>query len=288
MFTRNRLLFFGSLILQLLGLVQARAVPTTNGLYAGFQTTMGTFYCVLRYDVAPRTAANLVSLADGSKDWLDYSKANVVKRPFYNGLTFHRVIKGFVIQGGSPNGQGTDDPGYRFRDEISATLTHNRAGILSMANSGTNSNGSQFYITLTPQPSLDGHYTVFGSIVEGLNVVTNIGNVTTDANDKPLVPVLMTNVFILRIGLAASNFNATAVAPALPVPRLKASRMESAPPNLLLLWDQLANYEYRICYGGSLKNWNGFLVGPFAGRYMNDFRSAFSSQFFVTVESKID
>jgi cyclophilin family peptidyl-prolyl cis-trans isomerase len=266
----------------------ARAVPTTNGVYAGFQTTMGTFYCVLRYDLAPRTVGNFVSLADGSKDWLDYSKATMVKRPFYNGLTFHRVIKGFVIQGGSPNGQGTDDPGYRFRDEILPALTHNRAGILAMANSGTNSNGSQFYITLAPQPSLDGHYTVFGSVVEGLNVVTNIGNVSTDLNDKPLMPVLMTNVFILRIGSAASNFNATAVVPALPVPRLKVSRMQILGPDLLLLWDQLTNYEYRICYSGNLNGWRGFLVGPFAGRYMNDFRGAFPSQFFVVAESKID
>jgi len=272
----------------LLGLVQARAVPTTNGLYAGFQTTMGTFYCVLRYDLTPRTVANFVSLTDGSKDWLDYSKPAVVKGRFYNGLTFHRVIKGFVIQGGSPNGVGTDDAGYLFRDEITALLTHNRAGILAMANSGTNSNGSQFYITLAPQPGLDGHYTIFGSIVEGLNVVTNIGNVNTDTNNKPFVPVVMTNVFILRIGSAASNFNANAIAPALPIPRLKASRMLVIAPSLLLLWDQLPNYEYRICYGDNLRNWNGFWLGPYTGRVMDDFRALFPSQFFFVVEAKID
>ena len=267
---------------------EIQAVPTTNGLYATFETSKGTFYCLLRYDLVPRTVANFVSLADGAKDWLDYSKAMVVERPFYNGLTFHRVISGFVIQGGSPNGQGNDDPGYRFRDEITSALTHNKAGILAMANSGTNSNGSQFYVTLGPQPSLDGHYTIFGEVVEGLGVVTNIGNVATDTNNKPLVPVFMTSVTILRLGTAASNFNAVAVSPPLPVPRPKLSQMQLQQPNLLLLWDRLAGYEYRLCYSGDLKSWKGFFVGAYAGRYMNDFWSTFPYQFFVTVETKID
>jgi len=264
------------------------AVPTTNGLYASIATTKGTFFCILRYDLVPRTVGNFVSLTDGSKDWLDYSKAAVVKKPFYNGLTFHRVVTNFVIQGGSPNGQGTDDPGYRFRDEITNSLSHNKAGILAMANSGPNSNGSQFYLTLGPQLFLDGHYSIFGAVVEGLNVVTNIGNVATDTNNRPLVPVYMTNVTILRIGTAASNFNATAISPALPVPRFKACRMQIQGPDLLLLWDQLSGYEYRFCYSGDLKAWNGWYVGAYAGRYMDDFHATFPFQFFVAVESKID
>jgi len=268
---------------------RTQAVPTTNGLYATFDTSKGTFSCILRYDLVPRTVANFVGLAEGNKEWLDYHKGTVVQRPFYNGLTFHRVISGFVIQGGSPNGNGTDDPGYRFRNEITSLLTHNKAGILAMANSGgTNSNGSQFYVTLSPQPSLDSRYTVFGEVVEGLDVVTNIGNVATDANDKPLVPVYMTNVLVLRIGQAASNFNASTVSPALPIPRPKLSRLQIQPPHLILLWAPLAAYEYRFCYSGDLRTWNGLYIGTYAGRYLDDFWPATRSQFFVTFESKID
>jgi peptidylprolyl isomerase len=271
------------------GGARGQAVPTTNGLYAAFNTSMGTFYCNLRYDLTPRTVANFIGLAEGSKTWLDYSKAALSNRPFYNGLTFHRVVTNFVIQSGSPNGLGTDDPGYQFRNEIVAGLNQNSAGALAMANAGTtNSNGSQFYVTLSPQPELNGNYTVFGGVVEGLDVVTNIGAVAVDANDKPLVPVLLNSVTILRIGASASNFNAAAVSPALPAPAFKAAQMVLQPPNLILVWDELANYEYRLCYSSDLNNWQGFYVGAYAGRYMNDFRGDFPWQFFVAVESKID
>src|SRR5580698_3099264 len=184
--------------------VTTPAQPTTNGLYAVIGTTKGTIYCNLRYDLVPRAAANFVSLADGTKTWLNYSTAQTVQRPFYNGLTFHRVMAGFVIQAGSPDGLGNDDPGYLFNDEFNPALNNDSAGVLAWANSGTNSNGSQFYITLNPEPQLDNHYTVFGSVVQGMNVVTNIGSVATDANNKPLVPIIITNLSILRIGAGAS------------------------------------------------------------------------------------
>lgn len=266
-----------------------RAAPTTNGLYAAFNTSMGTFYCQLRYDLTPRTVANFISLADGSKSWLDYSRARLVQQPFYNGLIFHRVIAGFVIQGGSPNGMGTDDPGYAFNNEIAPGLNNDSAGVLAMANSGgTNSNGSQFFITLAPQPALDGRYTVFGSVVEGLNVVTNIGNVATDTNNKPLVPVVISNVTILRIGTAASNFNALAVSPPLPVPHFTASQMFHLGPDLLMAWNYNSNSIYRICYSSDLKAWNGFIYGPYGARYVDDFASIFRNQFFTTVETPVD
>lgn len=267
---------------------ETQAVPTTNGLYACFNTSMGTFYCVLRYDLVPRTVGNFVSLADGTKQWLDYSKAAVVQRPFYSGLTFHRVVTNFVIQCGSPNGVGNDDPGYRFKDEIVSNLNNDQAGVLAMANSGTNSNGSQVYVTLSPQLSLDGHYSVFGQVVEGMNVVSNIGSVAVDANSKPLVPVIITNITILRIGTVASNFNADAVSPPLPNPHVKADQIQLQEPHLLLLWNQLANYDYRICYTGDFQVWRGFYIGAFAGRYMDDFRATFPFQFFVTFETNID
>ena len=267
----------------------AQAVPTTNGLYAAFNTSMGSFYCNLRYDLTPRTVANFVGLAEGTKTWLDYSKATPTNRPFYTGLTFHRVVTNFVIQGGSPNGMGTDDPGYRFQNEIVPSLNQNSAGVLAMANSGgTNSNGSQFYITLSPQPELNGNYTVFGSVVSGLNVVTNIGAVAVDANSKPLVPVVMNSVTILRIGTAASNFSAATVTPPLPAPAIKATRIVPATGHLLLQWNALANDEYRICYSGDLATWHGSYLGAYSGVYLDSFTSSVAWQFFVTVESKID
>jgi peptidyl-prolyl cis-trans isomerase A (cyclophilin A) len=268
--------------------VKASAQPTTNGLYAAIGTTKGTIYCLLRYDLVPRTVGNFVSLADGTKTWLDYSKAKIVQRPFYNGLTFHRVVAGFVIQAGSPNGNGTDDPGYVFNDEFNPALNNDSAGVLAMANSGTNSNGSQFYITLSPQSELDNHYTVFGNVVEGMDVVTNIGSVATDTNSKPLVPIIITNLTILRIGTAASNFNADAVIPPLPNPQIKADRISASGPDLLLLWSYTSNSVYRVCYSSDLNTWNGFYLGAYTGRYLDDFKSSFTQQFFVTVETPID
>lgn len=197
-----------------------RADPTSDGLYARFQTTLGTFWCRLEFERAPRTVANFVSLAEGTRPWLDYQRATVSRRPFYDGLTFHRVVQGFVIQGGSPNGRGTDDPGYRFKDEFHPQLRHSAAGILSMANSGTNSNGSQFFVTLTNTPALDDKHSVFGSVAEGLDVVFTIGAVAVNSNSVPLTPVLMQAVTIVRRGAAALAFDPAKVTPPLPVVEL--------------------------------------------------------------------
>jgi peptidyl-prolyl cis-trans isomerase A (cyclophilin A) len=268
--------------------VKTHATPTTNGLYAGIVTSKGVIWCSLRYDLVPRAAANFVSLADGTKTWLDYSNGKTVQRPFYNGLTFHRVVAGFVIQAGSPNGMGNDDPGYAFNDQFNPALNNDSAGVLAWANSGTNSNGAQFYITITPQPELDGHYTVFGSVVEGMNVVTNIGSVATDTNERPLVPIIITNITILRIGTAASNFNADAVSPPLPNPGIKAQGIFYSGPDLILAWSQTSNCVYRICYSSDLQTWNGLYLGAYGGRYLDDFQSFFSRQYFVTFETPID
>lgn len=126
--------------------------------------------------------------------------ANIVKLTndgFYNGLTFHRVIKGFVIQGGCPRGDGTGDPGYKIDDEILPSLKHLK-GTVAMANSGPNTNGSQFYICLEPLPQLDGRYTIIGQVVSGMEVVEKIGDVTTGARDKPSTPVVMEKVWIVE------------------------------------------------------------------------------------------
>jgi cyclophilin family peptidyl-prolyl cis-trans isomerase len=245
----------------------ARAEPTTEGLYARFETSQGTFFCRLEYTLVPRTVANFVALADGTKNFIDYSLGKVTNRPFFNNLTFHRVVTNFVIQGGSPNGMGTDDPGYRFRDEFHPSLNHDRAGVLSMANSGTNSNGSQFFLTLSAAPFLNNKHAVFGEVVEGLDVVQEIGRVPVDANSKPLAPVYMTSVAIVRIGSAAVAFNAAAIQPPLPEPHGIRSELRTQGPSRSLWWSANNNSQYRIVAGTDLVQWSYggiFARGPLA------------------------
>jgi peptidyl-prolyl cis-trans isomerase A (cyclophilin A) len=169
------------------------------GLYAHFETSEGRFTARLFEQEAPRTVANFTGLADGSKEFKDPASGKTVKRPFYNGIVFHRVIDGFMIQGGDPLGQGYGGPGYNFADEFHPSLRHTREGLLSMANSGPNTNGSQFFITLAPTPHLDNRHSIFGEIVEGMDVVKKIGKVATDRNDRPVKPVVMNTVTIERV-----------------------------------------------------------------------------------------
>lgn len=169
------------------------------GIYAHFDTTEGSFTVRLFDKEAPKTVENFVGLAEGTKEWKDAATGQPRKSPFYDGIIFHRVINGFMIQGGDPLGQGTGGPGYKFGDEFHPTRRHARAGILSMANAGPNTNGSQFFITLGPTPHLDNRHSVFGEVVKGLDVVQRIGNVPTGPQDRPLKPVVMNHVTIERV-----------------------------------------------------------------------------------------
>jgi len=169
------------------------------GVYAHFDTTEGRFTIQLFEKEAPQTVANFVGLAEGTKEWKDPVTGEKKQAPFYDGVVFHRIINGFMIQGGDPLGQGTGGPGYQFGDEFHPSLRHDRAGILSMANSGPNTNGSQFFITLGPTPHLDRRHSVFGAVVEGLDVVRKIGNVPTGRQDRPVSPVVMNKVTIERV-----------------------------------------------------------------------------------------
>ncbi len=166
--------------------------------FAHFHTTLGDFTVELFDDKAPKTVANFANLADGSKEWKHPKTGESHKKPFYDGLVFHRIIEGFMIQGGDPLGQGFGGPGYQFEDEFHPDLRHDKAGILSMANAGPNSNGSQFFLTLGPTPHLDRKHSVFGRVVDGLDVVEKIGRVQTDRNDRPATPVVMNKVTIER------------------------------------------------------------------------------------------
>ena len=171
----------------------AKTAPLPEGVYGNIYTPKGKIVCRLEYEKAPITVANFVGLAEGTKT---HSRSESKK--FYDGLTFHRVEPGFVIQGGDPAGNGSGGPGYQFINETDPALRHDREGILAMANAGPNTNGSQFYITLSATPSLDGHYSVFGSVVQGMDVVKAI-----QKGDR------MDSVRITRVGSKAKGFRIT-------------------------------------------------------------------------------
>jgi peptidyl-prolyl cis-trans isomerase A (cyclophilin A) len=172
--------------------------PVAEPLYATLKTNMGVIVIRLFDDKAPKTVENFVGLATGTKEWTDPRSGQKVKQPLYNGTIFHRVIPGFMIQGGDPLGRGTGGPGYRFADEFHPELRHNKAGILSMANAGPNTNGSQFFITLGPTPHLDNRHSVFGEVVQGQEVVVAIGNAPRGANDRPAKDAVLQEVVISR------------------------------------------------------------------------------------------
>ena len=180
-----------------------------NGMYAEFKTSQGTFLTELYYKATPMTVASFVSLAEGNNPLVDEQFKD---KKFYSNLIFHRVIKDFMIQGGDPTGTGTGDPGYKFPNEIVDTLRHDDKGVLSMANSGPNSNGSQFFITLKETPWLDGMHTIFGKVVQGQDVVDKIGAVDTEKpGDRPVQDVVIQEVNIIRKGDDAKKFDAPKV-----------------------------------------------------------------------------
>ena len=173
--------------------------PLQPGLYAIFQTNQGTFTCRLFEKDAPKTVDNFVGLANGTKEWTDPKTGKKVKKRFYDGLIFHRVIPKFMIQGGDPEGTGRGGPGYRFQDECRPELIFDKPGKLAMANAGPNTNGSQFFITTVPTPWLNNKHTIFGEVVEGQKVVESIESVPKDGRDKPLQDVVIEKLEIKKV-----------------------------------------------------------------------------------------
>jgi peptidyl-prolyl cis-trans isomerase A (cyclophilin A) len=171
----------------------------TGQAIATIDTSFGAIRCRLASDLVPRAVANFVGLARGLRPWWDPCRKAWVEEPFYDGLTFHRVIPTFMAQGGDPRGNGTGGPGYEFASEVTPELLHDQGGTLAYANSGPDTNGSQFYITVGRRSQLDGGYVVFG-YCENVDVVQKIVAVPRDQDDKPYQPVLMRRVTITREG----------------------------------------------------------------------------------------
>ena len=167
---------------------------------AVIETSMGKIVCKLYPDKTPETVANFAGLAEGTKEWIDPSTGQKVKKNFYDGLMFHRVIPNFMIQGGDPAGTGFGGPGYQFEDETKgAPHSFDKPGKLAMANSGPNTNGSQFFITIAPTQWLTGKHTIFGEVVEGYEVAEKIVAAPRNRQDKPLKDAVVKSVVIERV-----------------------------------------------------------------------------------------
>lgn len=193
----------------------AVTLPSEPGLYAVFYTSLGNIVCRLFPEDAPKAVANFRGLATGTKEWTDPSTGTKKKTPLYSGTIFHRVIPEFMIQGGDPLGTGTGSPGYRFADEFSSKHDFSRAGVLAMANSGPNTNGSQFFITVAPTTHLNGRHTIFGEVASGQEVADSISKVPRNGEDRPYTPVKLIRVAIRTVPAAgAAPGKSTTAAPA--------------------------------------------------------------------------
>ena len=211
------------IITVLLASCKSQYAELGDGLFADIHTTKGDIIVKLEYELTPITVANFISLAEGKSPFVSEEYKN---KKYYDNVIFHRVMKDFMIQGGDPTGTGSGNPGYKFKDELTDSLHHDKKGILSMANAGFETNGSQFFITHKATPFLDGYengmlkpcqnprvscHTVFGEVIEGMDVVDSIANVKTGEGDRPIDTISMKTVQIIRNGRAAKNFDAIQV-----------------------------------------------------------------------------
>ena len=173
-----------------------KKVSAGKTVFATFKTSEGDITVKLYSKESPKTVSNFVGLATGEKEWTHPKDGQKSRRPLYNGTTFHRVIPGFMIQGGDPMGSGQGDPGFQIEDEVSNGLSFNKPGLLAMANSGPNTNGCQFFITDSKPEQLNGHYSIFGEVLSGYEVVEKIAHVPRGANDRPNSPVTINAVVL--------------------------------------------------------------------------------------------
>jgi peptidyl-prolyl cis-trans isomerase A (cyclophilin A) len=242
-----------------LGLLLPLTGVTQEGIFAEFSTSHGSFRCQLEFDRSPRAVANFIALATGTRPWMEHATGKVRTDRFYEGLSFHRVIGGFMIQAGSPNGQGNDGPGYFFPDEFHGDLRHDGPGKLSMANAGPNSNGSQFFITVAATPWLDDVHTIFGQVTEGADVVQEISQVETDPQNRPREPVHLHRVSIERVGAPAEAFDIHAQGlPEVTVDELAARRHNEG---VQLAFARPAHADLRLRESTDLEAWTSHGMG---------------------------
>ncbi|HEY5910953.1 MAG TPA: peptidylprolyl isomerase [Verrucomicrobiae bacterium] len=230
-----------------------------NGIFADFTSSLGNFTCQLDYTNAPKAVANFIGLATGQRGWLDLPTGTVRNIAFYDGLLFHRVISGFMIQSGSPNGQGSDGPGYAFPDEFTPSLRFSGPGVLAMANSGPKSNGSQFFITVAATTWLNDVHTIFGWLVSGTNVVIAISQVATNTDSKPLTNVVIQKVSIRRVGAAAAAFDVGAQN--LPVVGNPGLKLTNAPGFVSLSFTNRQFADNRLYSSTNLATWSPEFLG---------------------------
>lgn len=229
-----------------------------NGIFADFTTSMGDFSCKLEQGAAPKAVANFIGLATGERPWTDTS-GQVWQKPYFDGLTFHRTIKDFMIQGGSQDGSGGDGPGFVFQDEFGSSLLFNEFGMLGMANSGSDRNGAQFFVTVAPTMWLNNKHTIFGRLVSGSNVVYAISRVATTNSDKPLTNVVIQKVTIRRVGTDAQKFNIQNQG--LPIVTNVPVAIASAQNHVSLTFSNRAFTEHRLYSTGTFTNWGIEQVG---------------------------
>lgn len=197
----------------------SRRVESGKDLYATLKTSQGDITVRLFSKDAPKTVTNFVGLASGEKEWRDPKSGAMSRKALYDGTVFHRVIPGFMIQGGDPTGTGSGDPGYRFEDEFQSGRTFDKPGLLAMANRGPGTNGSQFFITTSTPDHLTNRHTIFGEVVKGYDVVEKIGTLPRDNRDRPQTPVVLTRVVLSEnppVGMVVPQ-GQTADAPVKPV-----------------------------------------------------------------------
>ena len=214
----------------------------------------GTFTITLEHTKAPVTVANFIGLATGKKGWLDLVTGGIRYDPFYNGVTFHRVIAGFMSQTGSRNGNGTDGPGYTFRDEIDPSLSHATPYTVAMANSGPDTDGSQWYVTEGNQSYLDGSYSIFGTVTSGQAICDALNAVTTDTSNRPVTPVTISSITVHGPSLASFNLNPAGI------PRILngAPVLKAAGSTFSLGFDHEAYSEYFGFDSPDLASWSSF------------------------------
>jgi len=193
---KNKLLLVVVLMIFAATLSAAGRKKTMDKTYAILETSMGKIVCELLDKEAPQTVRNFVGLAKGEIGWLDPKTGEIEKKPLYDGTIFHRVIPDFMIQGGDPLGNGMGGPGYKFDDETPQTTTFDKPGRLAMANSGPNTNGSQFFITVAPTGWLDGKHTIFGKVIKGYDLVEKISQAERDERDRPRTEIVLKKVTI--------------------------------------------------------------------------------------------